>query len=168
MKLNGTWTNFGEGESIYLRAVRLKRDSYNTSRTVHNQLSVGISPYFWIIKMTSEEILKWYMGKWTSNLQLDRKHLEEGRRWILYLFSLSITRLLHFKHISKCARGTYWFWNNMFSKMSFYLYIFWSILSAISLYDAQARSPSCPKFLAMFWCSIFPQKTVPFMLNMCY
>ena len=46
MKLNGTWTNFGEGESIYLRAVRLKQDSYNTSRTVHNQLSVGISPVF--------------------------------------------------------------------------------------------------------------------------
>ena len=158
MKLNGTWTNFGEGESIYLRAVRLKQASYNTSRTVHNQLSVGISPYFWIIKMMSKEILKWYMGKWTSNLQLDRKHLEEGRRWILHLFSLSITRLLHFKHISKCAQGTHWFWNNIFSKMYFYLYIFWSILSAISLFDAQARRHLVPNFWQCFDAPSFQRK----------
>ena len=32
----------------------------------------------------------------------------------------------------------------------FYLHIFLSILSAITLYDVQACSPSCPKFLAMF------------------
>lgn len=34
--------------------------------------------------------------------------------------------------------------------MPFFLYIFLSILSAISFNDAQARSPSFPKFLEMW------------------
>lgn len=85
------------------RVVRLKQASYNTLRIVHNQFTTGISPYFWIIKMISKEILKQHMWKWTSNVQLDCKHREEGKRWFctsflcqeLYYFILNTFRSVY-------------------------------------------------------------------------
>ena len=128
--------------------MQLKQPSNNTLRTVHFPFSFWIFLYFWIIKMSSEEILRKCMGKWTWNWRLDCMPREVGRRWICLSFLWSITRLIHFKYPSNCAQGIYRVKSNIFSKNSFSPYIFLSVLSAITVFNAHARPPSCPKFLA--------------------